>query len=86
MPCVRFNSNNNSNTVPNNINSNSNNDSNHSSNESRHDNNPKADKGGRCELCNMKFRKLCTNEKCEDHLCDQNDVFTLQMLKKDSKS
>lgn len=41
---------------------------------------------GVCGICKTKYCKKCLVEFCEDHECDPNDVLSVEMIKKDSKS
>jgi hypothetical protein len=38
-----------------------------------------------CELCKTEYCTKCMCEKTEDHVCDQNDILTLRLLKNDTK-
>lgn len=41
---------------------------------------------GVCGICKTKYCKKCLVECAEDHECDANDVLSIEMIKKDSKS
>jgi len=38
-----------------------------------------------CGLCDRHFCEHCNEEMCEDHVCDQDTVKTMKLLKKDTK-
>jgi hypothetical protein len=40
---------------------------------------------GFCELCDTEYCKKCMNQKTDTHICLENDVLTVDMLKKDTK-
>lgn len=40
---------------------------------------------GECELCKTKYCKRCMVEKNEHHVCNENDVLSVETIKKDSK-
>lgn len=44
------------------------------------------DKDGQCELCKAEYCQTCMEEKKEGHVCKQEDIDTIKLLKKDSKN
>ena len=44
------------------------------------------DDNKKCGLCATEYCNQCMNEKGDDHECDQNDVLSIRMLRKDSKA
>ena len=41
---------------------------------------------GVCELCKTEFCKHCMEEKLDNHICNENNVQTIRLLKKDTKN
>lgn len=44
------------------------------------------EKTGTCQLCSAQFCKRCMEQKENDHECDEDNILTVELLKKDSKN